>query len=366
MSGLPYLRSLRKAGLVDIAEQTEFANPDDYNKNDLVVALDKHLRNNQSIFAGVEKLSDYYSRIDTPRKGYSPVKRESTRTPGRRSVKKDIAPAPELEPKEEFSEPEYAQKPVVVSPSVETPTVSRASARQSRQSLQQTPYQTPRIPALSAVEDVERPLPASPAVVTEVIDQQTTKLYESIQRVWGASGVVDHVHALRANLSSVKAVQTIVLLVEGITFLAARVPLRYLTTIPAIKYTNTPAVRMKVPDLFSILEGDFWVPLSVWFFTCFALPLIASYFINLSWKASTHGRRTRSTSTLAQFDPLVFNIAKALLVHLVLGKELTYGLVGRYTLRSVRSSVPGGEFGLFTGTAIGAIGAIYEAILNHA
>ncbi|CAG8107515.1 unnamed protein product [Penicillium salamii] len=364
MSGLPYLRQLRKGALVDIAEETDFANPDDYNKNDLVVALDRHLRNNQSIFVGFQSLTDYYARLDTPRKGYSPVKRINARTPGRPS-KKEPEPEPEPAPKEEFSEPEYVEESVAVSPKVATPSLSRANARQSR-STQQTPYQTPRIPSISAVADVEPPLPASPAVVTEAIDAQTTKLYEGVQRAWKASGVVDHAHALRANLSNVKAIQTIVLLVEGVTFLSARVPIRYLTAIPAIKYINTAPFRTKVPDLFAMLESDFWVPFSVWFFTCFALPLVVSYFFNLSWNASNNGRRTRSSPTLAQFDPLIFNIAKALLVHLVLKKEITGGLVSQYTIRAVRTSVPGGERGVLTGTAIGAIGAIYEAILTRA
>lgn len=351
----------------------------------MVVALDRHLRTNQSIFIGFESLTDYYARLDTPRKGHSPAKRIA-RTPGR-PPKREPEPEPEPAPKEEFrydrptstlpaggradratnhppSEPEYVES-VAVSPTVATPSLSRTNARQSR-SAQQTPYQTPRIPSISAVADVEPPLPASPAVVTEAIDAQTTKLYEGVQRVWKASGVVDHAHALRANLSNVKAIQTIVLLVEGVIFLTARVPIRYLTAIPAIKYFNTAPFRTKVPDLFAMLESDFWVPFSVWFFTCFALPLVVSYFFNLSWNASNSGRRTRSSPTLAQFDPLIFNIAKALLAHLVLNKEITGGLVSQYTLRAVRTSVPGGERGVLTGTAIGAIGAIYEAILTRA
>jgi hypothetical protein len=65
--------------------------PDDYNKNDLVVALDKHLRNNQNIFQGLESLSGYYSRFSTPsRKGISPAKRDALRTPARRQPKQEL------------------------------------------------------------------------------------------------------------------------------------------------------------------------------------------------------------------------------------------------------------------------------------
>lgn len=48
-----------------------------YNKNELVVALDKHLRDNRSIFAGDKKLAEYYKRLAQPARGASPVKREA-------------------------------------------------------------------------------------------------------------------------------------------------------------------------------------------------------------------------------------------------------------------------------------------------
>lgn len=239
---------------------------------------------------------------------------------------------------------------------------SRSTARQS----QQTPKQPRRISSISVVEDAESPLPASPAVVTEVIDHQTTKIYEGAQRAWRSFGFIDGVHHVRENLSSLKAIETIVLLVEGVTLVRARIPIRFLTTVPAIKYFKTAPVRVRVPDLFQILESDFWLPISIWLATSFLLPLLVSYFINLSWKANGSGRRTRSSPALAQFDPLIFNIAKALLVHIVLGKEVGFGIVDTYNIKTVKAGVPGGVTGLFTGAAIGAVGAIYEAILTRA
>lgn len=53
----------------------------EYNKNELAVALDKHLRDNKTIFAGEKKLADYYKRLAAPLRGGSPVKRESAETP---------------------------------------------------------------------------------------------------------------------------------------------------------------------------------------------------------------------------------------------------------------------------------------------
>jgi hypothetical protein len=239
---------------------------------------------------------------------------------------------------------------------VESP-VRRTSARQTRP----TP-KTPRVPSISVVEDAEPTLPASPAVVTEVIDNQTRKLRQGLDRIWEASGIIDRAHSLRDSLSSLKALETMILLFEFGNLIKARLPIRYLTTIPAIQYTHTPALRLKVPDLFQLLEGDFWMPISLWFFVAFFLPLVASYFINLG---ASRGRATRDRSTSSQFDPLIFNIAKALLVHLVLGKEIHLGLTTTYNIRKVKNAVLGGEQGMMIGTAIGAVGALYEAILQR-
>lgn len=72
----------------------------DYNKGELAIALDKHLRDNKSIFGGDKKLADYYKRLSAPARGASPVKREARvevspsterKTPGRRMRKQEDA-----------------------------------------------------------------------------------------------------------------------------------------------------------------------------------------------------------------------------------------------------------------------------------
>ncbi|KAJ5927213.1 hypothetical protein N7516_008986 [Penicillium verrucosum] len=339
---LPYLKSLKKPELAELADQTDLPHYDDYNKNDLVVVLDRHLRENRSIFSGLESLNEYYSRLASPPRRGSPVKRETTRTPAktpaRRSGKKEVKEEI-IEDVEEAVEP----SPVVVSP---TPApVARTSVRES---ARQTPRQTPRQPAVfPTIVDPEPSLPASPAAITEVIDAQTIKLRESLHSAWTATGFVDRAHSLRAMLSSVKAIEIIVLLVESGT-------------------AQIPAIPIRVPDLFGLLEVAFWAPVSLWFLTCLFLPLISAYFINLSWQASSSARRSRSASNLAQFDPLTFNIVKALLVHMVFGKDFNFfGVYSLSAIGKVLDSVPGGDVGLFTGSAIGIVGALYEAILHR-
>ncbi|KOS43192.1 hypothetical protein ACN38_g5931 [Penicillium nordicum] len=358
---LPYLKSLKKPELAELADQTDLPHYDDYNKNDLVVVLDRHLRENRSIFSGLESLNEYYSRLASPPRRGSPVKRETTRTPAktpaRRSGKKEVKEEI-IEDVEEAVEP----SPVVVSP---TPApVARTSVRES---ARQTPRQTPRQPAVfPTIVDPEPSLPASPAAITEVIDAQTIKLRESLHSAWTATGFVDRAHSLRAMLSSVKAIEIIVLLVESGSLAKELIPIRYITTTPPLQAAQIPAIPIRVPDLFGLLEVAFWAPVSLWFLTCLFLPLISAYFINLSWQASSSARRSRSASNLAQFDPLTFNIVKALLVHMVFGKDFNFfGVYSLSAIGKVLDSVPGGDVGLFTGSAIGIVGALYEAILHR-
>ncbi|KAJ6186230.1 hypothetical protein N7519_007531 [Penicillium mononematosum] len=354
---LPYLKSLKKPELAELADQTDLPHYDDYNKNDLVVVLDRHLRENRSIFSGLKSLSEYYSRLASPPRRGSPVKRETARTPARtparRSAKKEVKEEEKEETSEGVEEP--MPSPVVVSP---TPAAARTSTRQS---ARQTPRQTPRQPVLATVVDPEPSLPASPAAITEAIDAQTLKLRESLEDVWTAPRAF-----LRATLSSVKAVEIIVLLLESGSLAKELIPIRYLTTTPPVQAAQIPAIPIRVPDLFVFLEGAFWAPFSLWFLTCLFLPLVSAYFINLSWKASSSARRTRSAPSLAQFDPLTFNIVKALLVHIVFGNGFNFfGFYSRYAIGKVVDSVPGGDLGLFTGSAIGGVSALYEAILHR-
>ncbi|KAJ5577712.1 uncharacterized protein N7459_006676 [Penicillium hispanicum] len=348
-SGLPFLNKLRKPELVEFAERTDLTNYGDYNKADLAVALDNHLRENKSIYSGDQKLADYYKRLSAgSTRGGSPVKRETRvevspvlekKTPGRRPTKQKEEPATESD------EP------------VKTPSAAvRASARSPR--------------SVRSIVDSAQFAPPSPAVVTDAIDRQTTKMREGLENAWTASGVLERSQTLRSALSSVQAVEAIILTLEGGSLLKALLPLRFVTTTPAVPAVHLPPLSIKLPDLFVLLTSAFWAPLLLWTLTSLVLPLVAAYFINLSWQAATGGshagRRTRSASSRASFDPLTFNIAKALLVYKVYADQYTfYDLLGKTAIEKVDASVPGHWAGMLTGTAIGVIGTLYEAILRR-
>lgn len=237
----------------------------------------------------------------------------------------------------------------------------------ARRSESETPAKTPARASARAVRsalNVESALPPSPAVVSQAIDRQTAKVREGIEQAWTSSGVLERSNALRACLSSLKAVEAIVLVLEGGSVLKELIPWRYLTTTPEVSAAHIPSLSIKVPDLFVLVSGAFWAPFILWALTGLILPLVAAYFFNLSGGGST--RRTRSASSRASFDPLAFNIAKALLVYIVYAGHFTFwDVFSHYTVEKVGVSVPGEWAGMLTGTAIGVIGTLYEAILRH-
>ncbi|KAF3396505.1 hypothetical protein F1880_007259 [Penicillium rolfsii] len=349
-SGLPYLNKLRKPELVEFAEKTDLQDFSDYNKTDLATALDKHLSSNRAIFSGEKSLADYYKRLSAPPRGGSPVKREAKVeiTP---TVKKTPGRKPNAQKQEEATESDESSSTRRAAKSPKSPVSPSEVVRRSTSHIR-------------AAFDV----PPSPAQVTDAIDRQTTRVREGLEQAWTSSGVTERTHSLRANLSSLTAIQVLVVLVEAYTVMSDQLPNRFLTTIKANHTLHTPAIPVKVPDLFRLVTPGFWGPFTLWFLTNLIFPLIAAYFFNLSWHAATGGgaRRGRSAASTSSFDPLTFNIAKALLVWKVYVQGFTYwGVYSRLALEKVNTAIPGNYYGMWTGAAIGVIGALYEAILRR-
>ena len=223
-----------------------------------------------------------------------------------------------------------------------------------------------RTPARDLVT-VQPPLPPSPAIVTDAIDRQTAEFRRSISEAWTGSGVEERSSALRATVSSAKAVQVIALLLEAVSLFYELLPLRYLTTIPAVRALHTPAYPIKVPDLFVLVDSVFWAPFSLWLLTSLGLPLVAAYFFNFRLN-SVSSRREGGAGRggAGSFDPLSFNLAKAILAYFVYRRDFDFwGTYVYLTIHKVNMAVPGQWRGTVTGAAVGVLGALYEEILRR-
>ncbi|EEH11572.1 conserved hypothetical protein [Histoplasma capsulatum G186AR] len=352
---LPYLRGLRKSDLVVLAEVSNLQDFEDYKKTELEAALDDHLSTNRASLSSEQKLADYYRRLSQTSRS-SPIKREPKTEPvmsgddGRRPSRSRRT----IKPKEEVEATDESDS----SASKQSTPASRTPAR--RRSL--------HFPSL----------PPSPAVITDAIDRQTTKARQSMSEAWDASGLTERSDALRSCLSSVRTIELITLAMELCGLLSQIVPMRYLTTFPAVSTVGTPEYAVKVPDVFILLEASFWGPFSLWLSTSIFLPSVLAYFCNLSLKISQQGsshaygtRRTTSSAAakaaeVGNFDPLVFNVSKALISYLVYTSNCTFwNMYRQMTVTTVSGAVPGGLPGLMTGAAIGTLGSLYEAILRR-
>jgi hypothetical protein len=204
-------------------------------------------------------------------------------------------------------------------------------------------------------------------LVTDAIDRQTAEWRERINDAWVRSGVQESSNWVRSKMSSVRAVETIVMAVEGAFLMKDLIPIRYLTTIPAVPAINSPEFALRVPDLFMLVDGAFWAPFSLWLLTSYLLPLLFAYFFNISLQASgSPAPETRKGhKTRPEFDPLSFNITKAVIAYVVYAHHFNFmGLYSNFSIERVNVSVPFHWPGMLTTAAIGTVGTLYEAILR--
>jgi len=246
---------------------------------------------------------------------------------------------------------------------------ARAEAEGSFGALIKTPSKEVARKSSSFVDSI--PLPPSPAVVTDAIDRQTSRIRNSISEVYKKSQITEYSDYAREILSSSLTINIIALVIEAYGLRKEILPSKAIGQIPAIKYIKATKTTVFVPDLFLLLSPSFWAPFSLWMLTSLVLPLIISYFINLPLKTHpTHNYSTRRALAVKaapemQFDPFVYNVAKAFLTYVVYAEHFQmFGLFQNFTVATVNESVLGGWFGMMTGAGIGGLISLYEAVLK--
>lgn len=220
---------------------------------------------------------------------------------------------------------------------------------------------TPRASALSFASSV--PLPPSPSVVADAIDRRTVVLRSKVNNLYEKSGVLEHAQATRETLSNVVSVEALIILFEAFCLRKEVLADRYAFTIPAIRALGTSKYAVKIPDLFLFLTSSFWGPTILWTATSLLIPLFAAYFFNLTSKPRTG--RSHTQHFHYSFDPLTFNIVKALLVYVIFEKDFTFGdLIDLEHVARINSSLYGGPFSVLVGCGIGVLVTFYEAIIK--
>ncbi|KAL2073764.1 hypothetical protein VTL71DRAFT_11090 [Oculimacula yallundae] len=343
MSGTSsWLQKMRKGDLVELSDNVGFTEYDGLKKTELEVALNDYLTENASQFSSDAQLAPFYKG----RGGSSPVKKEAA------SVVSDI----ESKVKSVRRRVTKAAEELLATDESEVePATTRAKSALTR---------TPRASALSNLSFASNvPLPPSPSVVADAIDRRTQVLRSKVATFYEDSGLVEYAENTRESLSTVQAVQAIVILFEFYNLRKEVLADRYAFTIPAINFLTSAPHDIKIPDLFLLLTASFWNPVSLWAITTLIIPLAASYFFNLTAKPSkTRGQAQHFTY---KFDPLTFSIAKALMTFVVFGQDVTFGgLVDLESVARINSAVYGGWKGVLTGTGITGLITLYDAVLK--
>ncbi|KAG9241963.1 hypothetical protein BJ878DRAFT_196438 [Calycina marina] len=339
MSGVSsFLARQKKADLSSLAGELGLSH-DGLKKAELEAELENYLISNSSTHGDDPKFAGFYSKR---RSEGSPVKKEAlslfngvdgTAKPSRRRVTRAA---------EEIAATNDSE-------------MEQATTR-ARSALVRTPAHRT---FSNLAQNV--PLPPSPAVVADIVERRTAAIRSQIAEKYEDLGITEYKETTREVFSSVISVQALIVLFELYNLRPEVLPNRYALTIPAIQFPNAGPWPISIPDLFLLLTTEFWGPVTLWAVTTFIIPLFASYFINLSSKPRS--RSSHATHFNYTYDPLVFNIVKALLVFVVFGQDVTFGgLVDLEYVARINSAVYGGYKGVLTGTAIGVLVTLYDAI----
>ena len=210
------------------------------------------------------------------------------------------------------------------------------------------------------------PLPPSPAVVASHIDRQTQKVRSSLNKAYKQSGISDYVDNTRDRISTTASIETLAIIIELWGLQREILPVKYLTIVPASQKLGTPAFPAKIPDLFVLLSADFWSSFLLWLSVSVVMPMTFAYFFNLTLKAKHGGaKNAKALHPATQYDPLTFNISKALITYLIYAKDTTvFGWPGEVSKARIESNVPGGYQGVLIASGIGILASIYEAVLK--
>ncbi|KAL8756462.1 MAG: hypothetical protein Q9199_002905, partial [Rusavskia elegans] len=276
-----WLQRQRKPDLQNLASHVGMKQYDNLLKPDLEIALDDYLRKNQTRLQSDPALSSFYKRLE------SPVKRERGSGVGATSAAA-----------EEAKKPKQRRQTIKAREELEPPSESEAQLP-----LTTTSPTSPRTPFASTPFSLARQLalPASPSVLADRIEESTTTLTTSVTNLYTTSPIPTTLSSLRAKLSTVTSIQLLILSLEAFGLFRQTVPLKYLTTIPAVPALGlSDPTALKLPDLFALLTSAFWLPFGLWLTTSVLLPVTGAWFMNL--------RSTRDEEV--GYDPVTFGVVK--------------------------------------------------------
>ncbi|RMX77172.1 hypothetical protein D0868_16666, partial [Hortaea werneckii] len=339
-----WLNKQRKQTLLDLSSEAGLDQPDDARKDSIVSALDTFLQANASRLSQNPAFEPYFGpRSRTPFKARSSSAAGNATSDDGEGVKSVVRGRGRraTRVKEEFDseEPALSSPALVVSPTAQLHPQSHSRTTSKRRTITTTPASASRSSLLSPTTNHPR-LPASPADIANFAEYETSQLYANLSDIYTLTGLPRTLDSLRETCSSLSGIQGFFTLLETLSL--ARVVLPWVYSgldlpLPFLPSSLTTAgggflprkLELFYPDLFQLLTADFWGPTLLWSSTSLLLPALAAYFFNLTLRRPVHRRASGGgvAVTVARytFDPLMFNVVKAIATWMVYSRGVGAG-----------------------------------------
>jgi hypothetical protein len=217
-----------------------------------------------------------------------------------------------------------------------------------------------RTPAASILQQHRASPAPSPRVVADEVEHATERFYAGLDDIYTLSGIPEAIDWARETCSSLVAVHATFLFIEAYNLSNLVMPWRYAVDTPAIHAIGLPSYAVSIPDLFALLTPQFWKPTLLWSATNLFVPLTFAYFYNLTVH-TVKRNNARVRVVRYNYDPLVFNIVKCMIVSTVYGAGLLHGYVDQEVVLDIGLSQYGGYTGMMLGCFVCGLCSIWEA-----
>ncbi|KAK4892140.1 hypothetical protein LTR27_009324 [Elasticomyces elasticus] len=350
-----WLQRQRKQALIDLSQEAGLRQGEELRKDEIVEALENHLRTHATRLSRNPSFQPYYGT--TPYKTRSSIGgvasddgevKSVVRGRGRRSTAV----------KQEASEDTGASSPAGPSTSALTRHEPASTSLTRRTPGRPRSDTRPRLPASPADTS------ANPAThhfwVADLAEYETTQFYAGLNDFYTVSGIPETLERVREVCSSVIGVQMAFQLLEATGLQRATLPWIYLMDVKIGPGIQGMILPIYYPDLFKLLTADFWLPTLLYATTSIFVPALFAYFFNLTTRnVNRHG----ATVSVARYtvDPLIFNVAKAILTYVVYGQLVGANIFGVENVATVRNAMVGGHQGVLIGCYVCILASVYEA-----
>lgn len=203
-------------------------------------------------------------------------------------------------------------------------------------------------------------LPPSPSLVVNEVEQATDRFYSNLDTYYTSSGIPETIAQLRETCSTLAAVHATFLFLEAYNLHKTVMPWKYAFDVPYSPIFGTPSFAVKLPDLFVLLTSAYWAPTLTWATFSIAIPLAVSYFYNLTVH-NVKRNNARVRVVRYTYDPLVFNVTRAMAAYLVYKAEILFPYVSEQTRTVLVGSQYQEMFGFLVGPAVSGLLSIWEA-----